>query len=131
MTQEATVGPKITSRDLDRNLNIVANSAVETVRPWHPSFSDFLRDSTRSQHLSVEMQIIHEQLAMSCLEIMEKGLRRDICQVEALRLRDRDVPDMRKRVEENVPRELGYACAHWASHLPRVQPNEEVRLSKY
>ena len=99
-----------------------------TIRPWHPSFSDFLRDRLRCQQFVVDEQALQQQIALACLETMNYGLKRDICEVEDLHLLDRDVPDMENRVEEKIPKELEYSCIHWASHVSRTLKHSSVRL---
>ena len=72
-----------TLRFLHSLLNI-PDGEDELVRVFHKSFPDFLTDRTRCKddRFSVDPAAHHEELLFSCLDLMEKGLKKDICYLE-------------------------------------------------
>jgi len=53
---------------------------------------------------------------MSCLKLMEKKLKRNICNLPRYAMNE-DVRDLGKRREEYIGGGLEYACRSWAKHL--------------
>ena len=87
------------------------------VRPLHTSFYDFLLDKKRSREFFIEQQDVHHDLAVASLSIMHAGLRFNICGLETSYLCNSEVVGLEKKVEENIPPHLLYACRFWATHL--------------
>ncbi|KAI9785399.1 MAG: hypothetical protein M1816_000414, partial [Peltula sp. TS41687] len=100
------------------------------VRLHHPSFRDFLLSRTRCNDLRflVDEQKAHEILASSCIDLMSAELKRDICHLQELGARAKDVSD--QQVESSLPTELQYACSYWVQHLQRsgiqLKDNDKV-----
>ena len=87
------------------------------VRLHHPSFRDFFLDTKRCTHrqLQLNRNSIHLSLADSCIRIMIKRLKRDICN---LRLPGALVNDVdQNQIQHFIPDELQYACIFWVQHL--------------
>jgi hypothetical protein len=59
----------------------------------------------------------HLRLAIRCLEIMNTGLREDICDIQDHSLANDEVADLEERLERVAPSELRYACNYWHVHL--------------
>jgi hypothetical protein len=57
------------------------------------------------------------RLATRCLEIMNNGLRQDICDISNPSLWNSDVADLKERLARAVPSGLRYACQYWHIHL--------------
>jgi hypothetical protein len=89
------------------------------VRLFHPSFPDFLtiEERCKDDRFSVSRSEGHLRLATRCLEIMNNGLRQDICDIRDPPLRNSDVADLKERLTRAVPSELRYACQYWHIHL--------------
>jgi hypothetical protein len=89
------------------------------VRLFHPSFPDFITNKERCKdaRFSVSRSEGHVQLATRCLEIMNVGLRRDICDIRDPSLGNSKVADLKERLARAVPSELYYACQYWHIHL--------------
>jgi hypothetical protein len=89
------------------------------VRLFHPSFPDFITDAERctDPRFLVTCSEGHLQLAIRCLEIMNTGLREDICDIRNPSLANSEVADLEERLERVAPSELRYACNHWHAHL--------------
>jgi hypothetical protein len=89
------------------------------LRLHHPSFRDFLLDSTRCGDTGfwVEEKQAHRTLAVQCMQLMSQHLKQDICGVKqpgAL------VIDLDPTViAQHLPPEVQYACLYWVQHLER------------
>jgi hypothetical protein len=89
------------------------------VRLFHPSFPDFITNEERCTdgRFLVSHSEGHLRLATRCLEIMNAGLRRDICNIRDPWVSNRAVADLEERLVCAVPLELRYACQYWHIHL--------------
>jgi hypothetical protein len=89
------------------------------VRLFHPSFPDFItnEERCRDDRFLVTRPEGHLQLATRCLEIMNNGLRQDICDIQDPSLSNSEVADLEERLARAVPSELRYACQYWHIHL--------------
>ena len=88
----------------------------------HPSFPDFLLDTTRrtdSDLLVIDPQQYHGILAKRCFETMTRSLRRNICQIlpNQMSSLNKDVPDLATHVRTHFPSHVRYALRHWAHHF--------------
>ena len=102
------------------------HETMTPVRPLHPSFYDFLLDEKRSGEFYICQNDIHRDLAVASLSVMKAGLRFNICGLETSYVANSEVLDLDKRVEENIPPYLLYACQFWAAHLQHVAFDEEL-----
>jgi hypothetical protein len=93
--------------------------AGEPVRIFHPSFHDFLIDSTRctDTQLCVKPAKHHTDLALRCLLLMTKDLRYDICNIRNPAMANANVPDLEMSLRDKVSDALQYACCFWPVHL--------------
>ena len=57
---------------------------------------------------------------------MQTGLRFNICGLETSYVSNSKVADLEKRVEENIPPHLLYACQFWAIHLKDARFDAEL-----
>ncbi len=98
------------------------NSSDESlpVIPLHTSFRDFLTNKEKSGHFFVSLREAHRQLAHSCLGLLLKDLKFNICNLESSYLANKDVEDLRSRVLKHVPPALLYASRFWDDHLERI-----------
>ena len=96
------------------------NDTCIPVRPLHASFYDFLLDAKRSGEFFIEQVDVHHGLSVACLSVMDACLRFNICGLESSYLPNAKVADLDKRVKENIPSHLLYACQFWATHLQDV-----------
>ncbi len=105
-------------RRLSSLLNNV-NSSDENlpIIPLHTSFRDFLTNKERSSEFCVDLRDAHRQLARSCLGLLFKNLKFNICNLETSYLANKDVTDLHSRVDEYIPPALLYACRFWGDHL--------------
>ncbi|KAF8342414.1 WD40 repeat-like protein [Amanita rubescens] len=80
------------------------------IRALHASFPDFLIDRDRSGEYFIDVSPVQESLAVSCLLVMENGLRFNICQIPTSYLPNSKIPDLYDRtVKECISPELAYS----------------------
>ncbi|KAG8695958.1 POC1 centriolar protein A, partial [Ceratobasidium sp. 395] len=87
------------------------------VRISHPSFMDYIIDSSRSKELCVDLKRHNTILAECCLGLMNEGLRFNICGLETSYLFNSQVPNLGSRVQDVIHPHLSYSCLYWSSHV--------------
>ncbi|KAH9024625.1 hypothetical protein EDB85DRAFT_269188 [Lactarius pseudohatsudake] len=90
------------------------------VIPLHTSFRDFLTNKEKSGDFYVDLRNSHRHLAHSCLSLMLRELKFNICKLESSYLANHDVHDLKSRIAEHIPPTLLYACRFWDDHLERI-----------
>ncbi|KAH9010513.1 hypothetical protein EDB84DRAFT_1583688 [Lactarius hengduanensis] len=95
----------------DENLPII---------PLHTSFRDFLTNQDKSDDFCVDLRDVHHQLAHSCLDLLLKDLKFNICNLETSYLANKDVTDISSRVDKHLPPALSYACRFWDDHMEHI-----------
>jgi hypothetical protein len=108
-------------RTLSNLHSVLDVSEVEsnTIRLLHPSFRDFLLDQERclNPHFYIDEKLVHREMYQTCLKVMSKHLRRDICN---LRRPGSLVADLSKtEVERYIQPHVQYACRFWVYHFQR------------
>ena len=117
-----------TALDPLHSLLLVPETTEDPVRIFHKSFPDFLTDPKRCQDMQffVDPAVHHTEILLSCLQLMEQRLRRNICDLDYSPLNEvNDLSDCRK---EHIGDVLEYACQFWTKHLvksPSSGPNAE------
>jgi hypothetical protein len=98
---------------------LLVNDNKGPVRLFHPSFPDFITNEERCKdaRFLVSRSEGHVRLATRCLELMNNGLRQDICDIRDPSLENSEVVDLEERLACRVPFELRYACQYWHIHL--------------
>lgn len=107
----------------------VPSNHDQPVRVFHPSFRDFLLIHERCQdaRFAVPEGHTHARLALYCLEIMLRHLKRDICGVDDDTVLNSEIPDLESRLHNCVSPALLYACQHWGDHLSQSADNTELQ----
>lgn len=118
---EGTLSPLHSLLDVPSNHN-------EPVRLFHPSFHDFLVVQERCQdtRFTVPEGRTHAQLALSCLKLMLRHLKRNICGTSDDTVLNSEIPDLENKLRECVPPALSYACQHWGDHLSQSARNSDL-----
>jgi len=101
----------------DDNLN-------RPVRPFHPSFHDFLTDPTRCHPKSGFYVFVPDhqiELLVKCIELMNLELEMNICSLQHAANNEDEAT--RKRAEERISPALEYTCKSWYKHLRALDPN--------
>ncbi|OPB39838.1 vegetative incompatibility protein het-e-1 [Trichoderma guizhouense] len=102
--------------ELHAVLNIPAEDHIP-VRLLHKSFSDFILSTERPGNsiYSIDTASTHTMLATKCLGHMNARLKRDICNIEKLGKRRKDIDE--RAVDKHISPDLKYACLYWIYHL--------------
>ena len=85
--------------------------------PFHTSFADFLRDAEKPHKYLIDIDQTNHNLAVGCLEIMERELRFNICQIPTSYKANKDIENLDVLVKDNISRRLLYASRFWAHHI--------------
>lgn len=92
----------------------------EPIRILHLSFRDFLTlraaHSTHDRRFFINEQIHSSRLGVMCLQVLNEGLKQDICSFNDLSMRAAEF-DVEGQLATSVSEELMYACAYWWDHL--------------
>lgn len=106
---------------------IVPDDEGQAIRVWHPSFFEFIVDSTRctNPRFFVDVGSQHATILAACLRIMQ-SLKRNICEFPDSLASNDESPDLPKRLTRCMPPELQYACRHWCAHLKHCIISEEI-----
>ena len=96
--------------------------------PLHASFYDFLLDEERSREFSIQQGDVHRDLAFASLSVMSTCLCFNICGLATSSVPNAEIADLHRKVKENIPPYLLYACRFWATHLQEAE--FEVELAK-
>jgi hypothetical protein len=104
---------------LERLSSVLVVNGDEPVRALHPSFADFLTDSSRCNDSGffVSESAHHANTAVRCLSVLNGRLRRDICSLKDEIFYHRGTPSFEEWVARCIPTELDYACCYWFDHL--------------
>ncbi|CAG9939393.1 unnamed protein product [Clonostachys rosea f. rosea IK726] len=102
--------------DLLHSVLDIPSSEESPVRIFHLSFHDFLVDSRyHEEHLFwVDKKEVHSRLVMCCLEIMNKNLRTDICNLSQPGTDRATVSP--HTIRSCIQPETQYACVYWVYH---------------
>jgi hypothetical protein len=89
------------------------------VRLLHLSFRDFLLDSEKQGKsefwFSVHETKTHDMIAIRCLELMRKCLKKDMCGLELPGKLRHEIDS--KTLQDCLPPDVRYACQYWVHHL--------------
>ena len=88
------------------------------VQPFHKSFPDFIVNPTRciNQRFHISPPDHHLELLISCLELMNQRLERNMCKLPDA-VTNNEVDDLQERAEQYISHGLQYACKSWHKHL--------------
>ena len=105
------------------SLLLIPDSAEDPIHPFHKSFPDFLMDPERckDERFFVDPLVYHTELLFSCLNLMKKRLKRNICNLDNYAVLSR-VEDLSTHWKSHIGDALGYACCFWTRHLIKT-PN--------
>jgi hypothetical protein len=91
------------------------------IQPLHTSFRDFLITESRSHHFYISPEGQDKKLVISSLQSLKSKLCFNICQLPTSYLANQNVMDLEKRIKDNIPADLSYACKFMADHLQAVE----------
>ncbi len=100
--------------------NVNLSDDTLPILPLHTSFRDFLTNKEKSGDFSIPLRDAHYELAHSCLGLVLRNLKFNICNIESSYLANRDIQDLEARVAKHIPPALLYACRFYEDHLEYV-----------
>jgi len=100
---------------------LVPDNIEDPVRIFHKSFPDFLMDPGRctNTRFFVDPPVYHREILFLCLNVMKRGLKKNICDL-ANSTPLSEVEDLPSRRVAHIGDALGYACHFWTTHLART-----------
>jgi hypothetical protein len=105
-------------------------SVLSTQNPLqisHQSFVDFLLDGKAClPAFLINLDYWRRYLTISCLNMMEEGLKFNICELDSSYFRNSDIPDLDMRIETHILPALSYSCLFWAQHLSESDYDDEI-----
>jgi hypothetical protein len=91
------------------------------LRVSHQSFTDFLTDPNQCPgHFLVDCSKRSVHIARSCLQMMNEGLKFNICSLGTSYIRNDEVPDLPARVVDAITSRLSYSCRFWGQHVADI-----------
>ncbi|KAG8925324.1 hypothetical protein FRC01_010359, partial [Tulasnella sp. 417] len=106
-----------------RSLIHVPDAPTDPIRFMHTSVRDLLINKERCGGKQYFIDTIRENhdLAMKCLQLMERDLKTNICRLSDLSKANSD-PGIQELVKLQVPQGLQYSCRSWFFHLTADSP---------
>ena len=103
------------------SLLLVPDRTEDPIQIFHKSFPDFLTDPERCEdkHFLVEPAVHHPETLLSCLRLMGKRLKKNICNLDDHAVLS-EVKDLSDRQKAHIGDALEYACCFWTKHLLEV-----------
>lgn len=89
------------------------------LQPLHATFAEFIVKSDRSMTFHIDAEQAERSLTRSCFRVMDRGLKRDLCDFGDVFIQYSDIDDLRSRTK--IPEALEYACRSWIPHLHNVK----------
>ncbi len=100
--------------------NVNSPDGTLPIVPLHTSIRDFLTNKEKSGDFSIVLRDAHYGLAHSCLGLVLRDLRFNMCNIESSYLANKDIEGLEAHVAEHLPRALLYACRFYGDHLEHV-----------
>ena len=102
------------------SLLVLRDDINHPVQPFHKTFPDFIVDPTRcvNPRFRVCPSDQHSQLLIGCLELMNRTLVKNMCQLPEA-VTNSDVSDLAERIKRFIDPALRYACSSWHMHFIR------------
>jgi len=103
------------------SLLLIPENTEDPIQVFHKSFPDFLTDPARckDRRFLVEPAVHHTEILLSCLNLMEERLKKNICNLDSHAVLG-GVEDLSALCKTHIGDALKYACCFWAKHLLRV-----------
>jgi hypothetical protein len=103
------------------SLLLIPESIKDPIHIYHKSFPDFLMDSDQCKvkQFLVDPPVHHRKILLSCLDLMGKRLRRNICHLDDHTILS-EVEDLSTYLKTHIGDALEYACQFWTRHLVEV-----------
>ena len=100
---------------------LIENSRDETdnlLFTIHPSLEDFLMSSRRCHGTTFYVyRLDHLSMAGICFDLMERGLRQNVCGLDDVMVLNKEILDRDKCINKYILGILQYTCRNWMFHL--------------
>ncbi|CAE6483529.1 unnamed protein product [Rhizoctonia solani] len=97
----------------------------QCVKFYHPSFWEYITNSSRSEGLSIQLDRYESESADLCLKVMQQNLKFNICELETSHILNSEVSDLGYRIDSHIGSALKYVCTHWVDHFAG-SPNQAL-----
>ena len=103
------------------SLLLIPDGTEDPICTFHKSFPDFLTDPGRCEdkRFFVDPSVQHMELVLSCLNLMKKMLKRNICSLDDYVVLS-EVEDLSTYQKMHIGSALEYACCFWTRHLVKT-----------
>ncbi len=97
------------------------------VEIYHPSFPDFITDSSRchDDRFRVDVAMCERQISLHCLELLTTGLPDAVYEIVPWHSLNASIANLTTKLTSVVGFEVQYACQFWASHMGKVELVDE------
>jgi hypothetical protein len=122
------VSPKVIQKDVDSLKSILISPTHQSstpVRVLHASLPDFLQERCADSRFCVNSVEHHKRMALRCLEILNAGLRKNMCSITDPSVPNSEVPGLEQTLATVAPDELRYAAKYWCAHLTAALVSNE------
>ncbi|KAG6912923.1 hypothetical protein DXG01_011116, partial [Tephrocybe rancida] len=134
VAQLAKTTVKIVTLVLKKLHAVMYKSQDGIIYTYHASFADYILQAPTAADTAFDPQcdvhMHHAFLAKRCYEIMEMQLCFNICGLESSFVKDADVQDLQKRIQDKIDNSLKYAVLMWMAHLNSTSDPEETLQKK-
>jgi len=99
----------------------IPDNTEDPVQIFHKSFPDFLVDPGRctDTRFYVNPPTYHREILLSCLNVMKRGLKKNICNLDSHTSFSK-VDDLPAHRKAHIGDALEYACCFWTTHLAKT-----------
>ncbi|KAI0342500.1 WD40 repeat-like protein [Trametopsis cervina] len=98
-------------------------------RPFHTSVRDFLTTEERSKQYCVKPAREHDTLVQASLQTIADGPQFNICDLQSSYIPNRDIPDLKKKIETHISPALLYAHRFWDAHVRDCKSADAIQLA--
>jgi hypothetical protein len=112
------------------SLLVNTHDVDQPIAPLHTSFADFLWDVKQDHKYVIDVRKANKQLAIGCLEIMERELQFNICQIPTSYKANKDIENLDVLVKKYISPHLLYASHFWSQHLSYLADIDDIICSK-
>jgi hypothetical protein len=112
------------------SLLVNTHDVDQPIFPFHTSFSEFLCDAKQCHKYLIDIDEVNNRLAVGCLEVMERELQFNICQIPTSYTANWDIKNLSTLIRDNISPHLLYASHFWAQHFSHLTSVDDIILSK-
>ncbi|KAF3931384.1 hypothetical protein ABW19_dt0200605 [Dactylella cylindrospora] len=97
--------------------SVLSLDSARRIQLLHPSFRDFLLNNKRCKdtRFYIDSQKSHCAMATWCLNLLNRCLKKDICNLGFAGAHQEDVE--KSQINKHLPPHVQYACRYWTKHL--------------